>query len=470
MKRRALVIFFLAFFFNYCHAIGGGGGASAKTGSCEACTSFVKIEGVEASANSPTWVLVYDFSTGDYVYGKKKKCKQLSTSTCNSFVYIVKEYLRPEVRKEIGFVAINGHPYRDSITVDISFFNRHMELAGNFMKLSGTGSSFPGGQGQAASSVIATKIALGVHTSAGLKSDISDLKDELAKTYNAMYKKADLTLADINAKIPLLNMGIGSELQALDIKTVDDLLVHKAAVLAEIDDAHKLAVDADIDAIAAKYGQLRAFKKFIFSTQQVKNSDGTKFTIKQFDGAKQEGGDIIKEFNNKGGFKLDFSSGLYSTTLKDYRYTTRSTSVNDTTFFVDDYFNTTDSILGISSRDENQIIREDEGSFSIGVAVYSHFYWRTSRKVNVSLTLGFGVNNDALTNYMLGGSLLLGKEQRLAVSGGAAFGQVERLASGLEIGQNFQVPNNQPDAIPTRKEWNVSWFVGITYNFGGLTF
>jgi len=165
-----------------------------------------------------------------------------------------------------------------------------------------------------------------------------------------------------------------------------------------------------------------------------------------------------------GGFKADFSIGFYLTGLIDDLYTLQTITVKDTTFYVNPHFQKTDSILNIQNVDKQKIIKDDKGKNYIGMMILSHFYPRTGYRFNVSLTTGFGIDPGLNARYLLGGSLLLGYEKRIVISGGCIWGNTKTLASGLKEGQYYTGSSSQLQ----KDVFNHSWFVSISFNIGSV--
>jgi hypothetical protein len=64
--------------------------------------------------------------------------------------------------------------------------------------------------------------------------------------------------------------------------------------------------------------------------------------------------------------------------------------------------------------------------------------------------------------------LLLGKRQRLVLSGGIAIGYVDKLQDGRETGSEIELSDTeQSGAVPVQRDMDTSWFAGVSWNFGG---
>jgi hypothetical protein len=138
------------------------------------------------------------------------------------------------------------------------------------------------------------------------------------------------------------------------------------------------------------------------------------------------------------GFKIDFSSGVYATNVINYKFVTFKES------------------------GKYKVLRNDEGNLNLGLAALGHIYWRCFENINLGLNIGAGVSNDEIVHYFLGGSIMLGKKQRVVLNGGATIGRVNRLSDLIE-------ENKEYDELPVEdfniKTYKPGWYFSISYNF-----
>lgn len=94
-----------------------------------------------------------------------------------------------------------------------------------------------------------------------------------------------------------------------------------------------------------------------------------------------------------------------------------------------------------------------------------HFYRQTPRSIGLGGNFGFGVpiEGDKEFIYMLGGSAIIGKSQRVIVNFGAFGGKVERL-SGVKVGDVIAAGS----IVPTKKIFELGGYVGLTLNINKL--
>lgn len=158
----------------------------------------------------------------------------------------------------------------------------------------------------------------------------------------------------------------------------------------------------------------------------------------------------------KGGFKIDFSPGIYfgfnMASSKYYIY---------------------DSIVPPPIKKHIvSIIREEKDSRNLpefGVSSLIHFYSRWGLFVNVSATFGMAVpiNEKPLPRFLLGGSLLLGRTNRISITGGVVFGWSDKISEKYKFDELTQTFENIPyklDKIEYTQEMRYGGFVSLSYN------
>lgn len=204
--------------------------------------------------------------------------------------------------------------------------------------------------------------------------------------------------------------------------------------------------------ILAIYDSIYSRRTIYIQPIQISNNDLTLLRIVYHKDNKPEN-DISREImlKNRYGFKLDFSTGFIGTGLKDdnYRVIPSPNTVRDTA----------------------QLQKDSKGAFAIGFALLAHAYVRTGERVNVAINTGLMLNGSNQTlNYLTGGSLALGLEQRFIISGGVAYGKVKRLTDGFAIDKQY--PSNVlnlSSGVPYTERWQKSWYIGVSYNISSLT-
>ena len=229
----------------------------------------------------------------------------------------------------------------------------------------------------------------------------------------------------------------------------------------------KMDTDDELNTLIKKirdtYNSVNSLRAQSFTAFKLKNMDYLELTFKD------EAGNTRKEeeIRLSGGLKIDFSTGIALSGLKDFTYILKDTVVSYRA----------DTAAGTLPRDTTGRIvrRENDGKSSVNFGIYMHVYPRLSSNYNVGLTVGISTNTNLDINFVTGGSLLLGSKRRLVLTCGVIWGKVDRLSNSVEEGYHENPGANgapRPAFIPTGtsvvpvvKQWNHSWCFGISWNF-----
>ncbi len=189
---------------------------------------------------------------------------------------------------------------------------------------------------------------------------------------------------------------------------------------------------------------------------QVLNRDYTNITIEIKDSQNKVVNVIPISFNNHKGFKIDFSTGVFNTFRKIYSYNILNASTN---------------VNGITTANDSTFkIKElSNGSNNLSIGILLHGYWRHFDYANFGPSLGFSYSLDTKDlNLLVGGSLLLGKEQRFIINTGVSFTKTK----GLTLYNTTEVYHksviNASSDLKLSSRMIASPYVGITYNLGAI--
>jgi len=152
--------------------------------------------------------------------------------------------------------------------------------------------------------------------------------------------------------------------------------------------------------------------------------------------------DLDYKIRVQGGWRIDFSGGMSVSSLVDHNFIIRDS-------------------LGYKS-----IVQNDPDAVNYGPSVLMHFY---NKAFPVGGSMGVMLNNSSGLQYLVGGSLLLGDHQRLAINGGMTFGQAQRLAAGYETDRILIGTDANLLEAPVVDKLVLGWFAGISYNFTAST-
>lgn len=138
--------------------------------------------------------------------------------------------------------------------------------------------------------------------------------------------------------------------------------------------------------------------------------------------------------------KVDFSTGVNFSNLTDESYTT--TQLPNGKF---------------------ALVRGARDQIRTSPAAFMHVYQTTPSGVSPALTFGIapGTSGSDL-QYFLGGSLLVGKDQRFIITGGLTGAKVMRL-SGFKANETF---DTAPSGNLTSSVFRTGYFLGLSFNVG----
>jgi hypothetical protein len=118
----------------------------------------------------------------------------------------------------------------------------------------------------------------------------------------------------------------------------------------------------------------------------------------------------------------------------------------------------------------DSIIRgEDKDSFVPIISSFFHFYGQTANTVSFGGSFGIGLpiggsSNLQSASFFLGPSMIIGRGERIVLTGGLMGTRVERLAQGFQVGDRFRsVINN----VPTKQVYELGYFLGLSFNVLG---
>jgi hypothetical protein len=165
------------------------------------------------------------------------------------------------------------------------------------------------------------------------------------------------------------------------------------------------------------------------------------------------------KFYSKGGWKIDFSAGFSVNGLNSTSY--YYDSIRTETIGTDDDGN---DITAKYGKIKSKIEAPDWG-----IAMLAHLYPRTGGIIQPAFAFGAQVDNDNVS-FLVGGSMLFGREQRLGLSGGIALGSSNGLQAGYEIDQEVRDDNaTQGGDISVGDDSRAySYFFSLSYNLGGV--
>lgn len=407
-----------------------------------------------------------------------------SSLECCDKIYCIKEVKRlaPTVGRSLLVSVINYHPYRDSFVFAIDYNDRFVENAALFSSaFNNAGGLVP--KATPPSGIETGKI--GEQGSNGKKATINTYKNlfdklglELKQYYESKFQQERLDVSIVANAVGYIKsrmadtsfLGVTDFSEAGIIKRAEELVEKQKSIdpKTTLDDYFKSARNA-----AYWFAKVANYRVFDSKSILIQNRDVINLTLNKYHNGqlKTISNEALRSYHTSGGFKIDFSVGLFGSGLINKSYTTIGQVVMDTAYFQNP--NGTidrDSIVAIDSVEMRKIIKDDLGKFDIGPAIFLHGYWRTGIDINISGTFGLSINQSGSPRFLLGLSALFGKDSRWVISGGGAWSKIKDLASGYE--ENQVIPTSvllQNSTLPTKDVWKSNLFIAVSWNFGGFT-
>ena len=181
-----------------------------------------------------------------------------------------------------------------------------------------------------------------------------------------------------------------------------------------------------------------------------KNIDVVEISLERFEDNNPIATDTYKySLWVKGGLKIDVSGGIFLTSLVNNEYVTESR---------------TTTIEG--EEVQRRVIRKKEkGNFEFGFGSAINISHRSASWVNPTLNFGalFTVNQQF--QLLSGLGAILGKEERIIVTGGVSMGRVTRISEPY-IDDGLQLYDlGESGVVPTANRFDFGYYFGLTYNF-----
>ncbi len=354
-----------------------------------------------------------------------------------SFTSWPKKYAK--VNSPYQFIVKNINPFRDSVILSSETVNYNTEVPDLFTK--------------AYFSTAAVGLA---EDNAALLADLLALKEQIAVIVNSLRQARECD-------------DICSFIQKTKDKTEDyfknnyqfdaskkDLISFLADALQGINEAYKEDVT---EALTSYKAFINARNYFSYYIPGIQNVDAYEFnvTILPKSGAQLP---VIVDHQPVtvpvlGGWKFDFSSGVYLTRLRDQSFSLKPDSSVISNSFGGD---------SIVFNRRNQIFFQNgEKGSDFGVTALMHIYPRISPFINISATIGAGlsIGPNPSIRYLGGGSLLFGRNGRLALTYGCAAGFVEQLAAPYQQGQFVSTSDKSQ---LTKKSFTTNSFMSVSFS------
>jgi hypothetical protein len=457
--------------------------AAADAAAAPAAAPAAAAAAAAAAAKQPDHKISF-LPTAQFVQGMKQSLKYDQSSAVNNMVQyrivcnvaggeiqyfknttqIESKKVHPTVGQEIQVVFKNFNPYSDSTYISYNFIDNNLELSEKFATLANT--FMQSEQAKKTDTGEEAKAKSQTYVEFSVK-DLETFAKEMKSFYIEKSKLPSIDPDYLAACIGEININICNIFNITDNNpaTINEKVLPIIDSVKSVPEREKYR--ALLQTGLYYYEKIITFKSSTHFPIQIENADEMDLRISFYRNNKLNE-TWPHKFYNRGGFKMDFSAGIFGTSLINKNYTTKVVQCYDTVYYKHNFIQT-DSIVRIDTSNKNQIILDDLGKFTVGIGLLAHFYFRTSTWFNVALNTGFMIDNNISTNYLFGISFLLGHNARFNINAGGVVGKVRRLASGLEVGQFYDSGPSQVQTVPTKDVWKCGWYIGITYNFITIT-
>lgn len=237
------------------------------------------------------------------------------------------------------------------------------------------------------------------------------------------------------------------------IESLNAALKNAETIVAELE---KFLLDGKIAELVGNYNLINR-SKFTYYTDELKvKGDQVNFNL-TFTATKALKCNLPSKQNlnvnlsTYKGWKVDFSTGLF------FMFGNRNFLGRDL------YYKPIDSATAT-------IEAKDGGKRALlGIGALMHIYMRSGTKVNFALSPGLSTTTGFdVANFHLGGSILTGGKDRLAITAGLTLKQSEILDRQYELGTAY-AKETLPENPPSVKVFpRIGWFFSLTYNWSKL--
>lgn len=272
------------------------------------------------------------------------------------------------------------------------------------------------------------------------------LKEKLSK---AIKKVEIIEYSRENFKYIYQAEEILNELSDIAVYLPEDCQNHIKRLKRNFDDSNPKEQLENIKTIYSVFENRNNF--YVNSDESTVQSDVINYDIEiektGYDGKKGEKIKMSYSFNVSGGLKIDFSSGIFFSSVYDKDYYT----------YQESYKKDTSTILNY------RIAEKNNSKIQPGICALLHLYKRRPGLINISLNMGIGLsmdNNSPTVRYLFGGSLIFGKEKRVLFNTGLSLGFTDVLRADLK---NKDLFDSEP-VIVKEKEFKAGYYFGISYN------
>lgn len=393
-------------------------------------------------------IIQYDFKTNKTIKKFPKTFKK-SDDTGSK---------HPNVGGPVEFIIRNVNPYLYDVTISDTTVNHNMDASGTYLGLL-LGQNLPDDNTTGAENFDGGDNTCILNDTDLLRKAVEDLYSQLGRFYDELLQSSPYTDASCFGElIRKVKLSINDTLRKkfsnapLHINNYNTLRgfmkknkdIFTDEIIAELDSAYT-KIETRHHVYAYKVPEIDNVDEIHFRFNIVpKNKDLALPVVNK---------GVIKSYT-KGGFKIDVSSGLYYGFMNNDEWNLRKDSM---------------PLNAGGFQKGNKIYKEETGKGEFGFASFLHFYPRTGGFLNVSGTIGAGLNlsDKPKPRYFGGISLLAGRgTNRLAVNLGIILGNATRISDQYpkDANGNYILLHENETNLITKQKFISNFFISISYN------
>lgn len=376
-----------------------------------------------------------------------------------SYCYVQVKRLKPAVGKTVGFHVFGYYPYFDSLKFTFGFDSKNLELKDQF---TGTMTLQPNTKNDTDKAQVA-KAAPTKENSSQLNANVQffqKMEAEFISYKNYLIEKSpDIMM--VKSDVEYINQQLNQYCLVVKEFTPQGLINATEEYLKNFsNDIEKKTVMDAAQKAAGYYAFIISYNAIKIPAVQIENEDQFKWAVNFYKGKNVAASRNYYQMI-KGGIKIDFSTGFAFNSLIDKKYAIQY----DLADAADDDVTT--------KVDAAKIVELKQGKYLVDIGLMAHVYPRTGSRFNIGGNTGVVIRNGSNVKYLLGGSIMLGYEQRFIISGGVIGGNVDVLDQTYDNLLNTYVTKAKltsiSSSVPTMKSWQFGSYLAITYNLGGTT-
>jgi len=195
--------------------------------------------------------------------------------------------------------------------------------------------------------------------------------------------------------------------------------------------------------------------EYQYNVPQIQNADSIVFTLNIAPKANTNGSIHVTNqplsIPIKGGFKVDFSTGVYYSSIRNEKYALQDVTQGDTL------------VIGKKIVPDGG---DKNGRSAVGINALAHITYRMGT-VQPSLVLGLGSSLDLNYSLLIGAGVSIGRGNRIVLSGGLNYSSVKVLSDKYRDVTGQLLPQvKDVTSLDTYNKVRTGWFLGLTYSLG----